>query len=44
MKSKAEKGNLLIVDDAPANIDVLVGLLSQEYRTRMASLPGISKP
>jgi signal transduction histidine kinase len=36
MNSSAKKGNLLIVDDTPANIDVLVGLLSPEYRTRVA--------
>jgi signal transduction histidine kinase len=37
MNSKATKGSLLIVDDTPANIDVLVGLLSPDYRTRIAT-------
>ncbi len=37
MNSEAKKGSLLIVDDTPANIDVLVGLLSPEYRTRIAT-------
>ena len=37
MNSKAKKGSLLIVDDTPDNIDVLVGCLSPEYRTRIAT-------
>ena len=37
MNTKTEKGNLLIVDDTPANIDVLVDLLSPTYRTRIAT-------
>ena len=37
MNTQAEKGSLLIVDDTPANIDVLVGLLSPKYRTRVAT-------
>lgn len=36
MNSKAKQGSLLIVDDTPANIDVLVGLLSPQYQTRIA--------
>ncbi len=36
MNKKTKKGSLLIVDDTPANIDVLVGLLSPQYRTRVA--------
>jgi K+-sensing histidine kinase KdpD len=36
MNTKEKQGSLLIVDDTPANIDVLVGLLSPEYRTRIA--------
>jgi two-component system sensor histidine kinase/response regulator len=36
MNSKAKKGSLLVVDDTPANIDVLVGLLSPQYRIRVA--------
>jgi signal transduction histidine kinase len=36
MNSKANKGSLLVVDDTPANIDVLVGLLSPQYRIRVA--------
>ena len=37
MNRKAKKGNLLIVDDTPDNIDVLVGCLSPDYRTRIAT-------
>ena len=37
MKKKAKKGSLLIVDDTPDNIDVLVGCLSPDYRTRIAT-------
>jgi len=37
MNSKAKQGSLLIVDDTPINIDVLVGLLSPQYRTRIAT-------
>ena len=36
MKIKANKGSLLIVDDTSANIDVLVDLLSPDYRIRVA--------
>jgi signal transduction histidine kinase len=36
MNNKAKKGSLLVVDDTPANIDVLVDLLSPEYRIRVA--------
>ena len=37
MSTKAEKGSLLIVDDTPTYIDVLVDLLSPQYRTRVAN-------
>jgi signal transduction histidine kinase len=37
MNNKTEQGSLLIVDDTPANIDVLVDLLSPKYRTRIAT-------
>ncbi|MEX0321651.1 MAG: ATP-binding protein [Puniceicoccaceae bacterium] len=34
---ETKRASLLIVDDTPANIDVLVGLLSPQYRTRIAN-------
>lgn len=34
---ETKRASLLIVDDTPANIDVLVGLLSPKYRTRIAN-------
>ncbi|MGC9452403.1 MAG: hybrid sensor histidine kinase/response regulator [Oceanipulchritudo sp.] len=37
MDTQAEQGSLLIVDDTPANIEVLVDLLSPKYRTRVAT-------
>ncbi|NDV62973.1 response regulator [Puniceicoccales bacterium CK1056] len=37
MTNKAEQESLLIVDDTPANIDLLVDLLSSNYRTRVAT-------
>jgi two-component system sensor histidine kinase/response regulator len=37
MNSKTKEGSLLVVDDSSANIDVLVDLLSPQYRIRVAT-------
>ncbi|WED20565.1 response regulator [Vibrio sp. JC009] len=37
MDELTEKQNLLIVDDTPENIDVLKGILSDEYQVRIAT-------
>lgn len=37
MSQETKQASLLIVDDTPTNIDVLVGLLSPKYRTRIAN-------